>query len=173
MPLHEGNHNDVPSITAGEFNDYAKASIKDMPVWNAKIATNTKIRGYHSKVFKLLTKVLIKYFKECNDIDEIKFINDMNKLSLIILRQIKNGTLTISKHGEDYLPTNMAGCRNVRGISSLLPAGNEKSEYNKDVNQVCKLERNHEYLENLFEMSGLDKKERKKIGFVVSSKLTY
>ena len=67
----------------------------------------------------------------------------------------------------------MAGCRNVRGIRTLLPKGNEKSEFNKDTNKVCKLERNHDYLEHLFATSGLDKKVRKKIGFVVSSKLTY
>ena len=172
VPLHEGNHDNVVGISLDELNYYAESKISinniKKSVWNENKASRCK--GYHSKVFKLLTKVLIKYFEKCTNIDDIKFIKDMNSLSSIILRKIKNGSMILSEYGEDYLPGKYAGCRNVRAISTYCTE-DEIKENRKNTAINCALKRNHDYLEYLFITSEIDVETRKKMGFVVSSKL--
>ncbi len=174
VPLHEGNHDYGEKLSIEESDLYAKIKISTNNIgkslWNFN--DTVSLKGYHSKVFKLLTKTLTNHFGKCADIKAMKFIEDMNLLSRYILIKLKNGSMTLSEHGKDYLPgKGNPGCRNVRAITAYFPQGNKKSEFNKDINVSCDLKRNHDYLEYLFITSETDVETRKKIGFVVSSKL--
>lgn len=175
VPLHEGSHveaslglseKEIDKIT---LDTTASLDGKAQQIWNNK----ANIKGYHSVVMKLLTPVLKKYFDQCHDFDEIKFIADMNRLSRKILRKIGKSSLKLSPHGDDYVSKNLVGCANKRMISSMGKDGSISESSKGLLKENCKLNRNHDYLEELFTIKGVKPSKRKKMGFVVSSQLKY
>lgn len=146
-----------------------------------------KFKAYHSKVFKYVTKVLEKYFKNCpKDLNDTYFINDMNKCSKLILLKLQNFKWVLHTTGEDYKPGSKKGCCGVEVISTYVPNKNHKDKeirmlHNKTEGEIakqngmalksCPNNRKHPYLQLLF-----TKKKcinRKELGLLVATEIDY
>lgn len=176
VPLHQGAHGEneigIPELDMKDIRDKTTATFDNVTekLW----ASDTNAKGYHSKVMKLLTPVLKKYFDDCKNIDDVKFIKDMNRLSKNIVKRLNDFSIVINKHGSDYEQHKEHGCQNKRGTSGLTKRNSLISEAKKgDDKEACKLKRDHDYLEELFYVKEINRKKRRKNGFVVSSEIKF
>lgn len=207
IPLHEGNHIEgriQDYISVDEYNQYAESKGRsrhgdDIKFWEdgnslneitvpsdkAKLldflSENMILKAYHSKVFKYVAPVLEKHFKNCpSDLNHYKFINDMNKTSKKILKQLGDFKWVLSPTGEDYKPNQKKGCCGVKVITSYAPgegkhlhnpSEGEKAKIKNNALKSCPYERNHAYLESLF--INKKAKNRRDEGLLVSTKIKY
>ncbi|MGR6837670.1 hypothetical protein ACU5DF_00620 [Aliivibrio wodanis] len=83
----------------------------------------------------------------------------------------------LSPTGKDYNPDSSKGCCGVKVISTdgLDPEEreNQKLKITDAPLPDCKENRNHDYLNQIFNIKRLDIKNRKKKGLVVASQLKY
>jgi len=215
IPLHEGNHiigRIKDYITIDEYNKYAQEKGQEVAFWDMMVKNKNKteakkyqdsnadestiikhlnrqmkFKAYHSKVFKHVTKILQKYFKNCpSDLNDTYFINDMNKCSKLILSKLQNFKWVLHTTGEDYKPGSKKGCCGVEVISTYVPNKNHKDKeirmlHNKTEGEIakqngmalesCPNSRKHPYLQLLF-----TKKKcinRKELGLLVSTEIDY
>ncbi|WP_052707879.1 AHH domain-containing protein [Vibrio neptunius] len=140
VPPHEGGHE--YKLSAKELlsvQRWSKKNVVGKEVWEKTFDIADK--GYHSRVLKLVHKVIVKHFKCEKDLDHNEFIKDMNKVSKIILKMLGKFKLLLHENGADYKPGkgNLAGCRNTRLVSSYIEGeGKEKAKGRESAKRVTK-----------------------------------